>query len=130
MHKKLITYSVTALLTAFALITLFLSTSVIFNLFDIRAREGHYVPFVVWANWASSLLYLAASVGLATQKKWASLPLWAAAIILALAFIGLLIHAATGGLYETKTIAAMACRICLTLALAWASHYKIAPSKV
>ena len=58
------------LILLFALLTLFLSGSVIFDLFGIRAKEGNYVLLVVWANFISSLLYLVAAYGLVVQKKW------------------------------------------------------------
>ena len=48
--KKIILYLVAAMLIAFGLLTLFLSSSVIFDLFDIRSKEGNYVLFVVWSN--------------------------------------------------------------------------------
>ena len=56
--KKVILYLVVAVLTGFGLLTIFLSTSVIFDLFDVRAKEGNYVLFVVWSNFISSFLYL------------------------------------------------------------------------
>jgi hypothetical protein len=45
--KKTLLYTLPILLTGFGLLTLFLSTSVIFDLFGIRAKEGNYVLFVV-----------------------------------------------------------------------------------
>ena len=38
------------ILTLFALITLFMSSSVIFDLFGIREKEGNYVLFIVITN--------------------------------------------------------------------------------
>ena len=45
--KKSYTYVATLILAGFGLLTLFLSTSVIFDLFGIRAKEGNYVLFIV-----------------------------------------------------------------------------------
>ena len=39
--KNVIDYVVVAILTGFGLLTIFLSTSVIFDLFDVRAKEGN-----------------------------------------------------------------------------------------
>ena len=61
--KKVLPYFLATILGAFGLLTLFLSTSVIFDLFGIRAKEGNYVLFVVWANFISSVLYLVAPTG-------------------------------------------------------------------
>jgi hypothetical protein len=107
---------VAVLLSAFALLTLFLSGSVIFDLFGIRAKEGNYVLLVVWANCISSLLYLVAAYGLVMQKKWPYKILIISVAILSAALAGLFIHIDQGGLYETKTIGAMIFRISITLA--------------
>jgi len=49
------------ILIAFAMLTLFLSSSVIFDWLGIRAKKGNYVLLVVWANFISSVLYLFAA---------------------------------------------------------------------
>lgn len=121
--KKTLQYLITIVLAGFGLLTLFLSTSVIFDLFGIRAKEGNYVPLVVWANFISSILYLVAAYGLLKMKKW---PVWLlviSAVILVAAFIGLKIHISKGGLYEVKTVNAMIFRIGLTVLLAVASYF-------
>ena len=103
------------ILIAFGLLTLFLSSSVIFDLFGIREKEGNYVPFIVWANFISSILYLIAAVAWIKKMKVTSILLGISTAILALGFIGLLIHVNAGGLHETKTIGAMVFRTVLTL---------------
>lgn len=113
----------TGLLLLFALLTLLLSSSVIFDWLGIRAKEGNYVPFVVWANFISSLLYLTAAYGLLKIKKWSIWLLAISAVILVAAFIGLKIHISEGGLYEAKTVNAMIFRIGLTILLAVASFF-------
>ena len=122
MKQKILKITATVLLL-FALLTLFLSSSVIFDLFGIREKEGNYVPLVVWANFISSILYLVAAYGLLKMKKW---PVWLlviSAVILVAAFIGLKIHISEGGLYEAKTVNAMIFRIGLTILLAVASYF-------
>ncbi len=116
--KKTASIILTVLLVVFALLTLFLSGSVIFDLFGIRAKEGNYVLLVVWANFISSLLYLAAAYGLVKLKRWPYKILIVAVAVLSIAFAGLLIHISRGGLHETKTIGAMVFRICVTLVFA------------
>ncbi|MEB2785347.1 hypothetical protein [Algoriphagus persicinus] len=122
--KKIFTYFPIVLLIAFALLTLFLSSSVLFDWFGIREKEGNYVLFVVWVNFISSILYLAAAYGFLKQKKLTFTILSLSAIILIMALIGLFIHINSGGLYETKTIGAMIFRIIVTLAFALLSYSK------
>lgn len=128
--KKTLPYSVSILLAGFGLLTLFLSTSVIFDLFDIRAKEGNYVLFVVWSNFISSILYLFAAYGFIKSKKWTTLYLGISSLILVAAFIGLKIHANSGGLYEAKTISAMIFRISVTLVFAIIAYFTITKKKI
>ena len=123
--KKYIPYLLATILTGFALLTLFLSTSVIFDLFGIRAKEGNYVLFVVWANFFSSLIYLVAAYGFVKSKKWTVTLLGISTVILLAAFIGLNIHANSGGIYETKTMGAMIFRTAVTLAFAAMAYFTI-----
>ena len=116
--KKYVLYTSAVILAAFGLLTLFLSTSVIFDLFGIREKEGNYVLFVVWSNFISSILYLFAAYGFTKNKKWTATLLGISTLILIGAFIGLKSHINSGGIYETKTIGAMIFRISVTLVFA------------
>lgn len=113
MNKAILKIS-SIVLALFALITLFMSSSVIFDLFGIREKEGNYVLFVVISNFIAGFLYLSAAYGLLFQKKWTTSILLFTTIILIASFIGLLIHSYIGGLYEQKTIKAMLLRISIT----------------
>ncbi|SMD46018.1 hypothetical protein SAMN00777080_4694 [Aquiflexum balticum DSM 16537] len=123
--KKFSLYLVIAVLTGFGLLTLFLSSSVIFDLFEIREKEGNYVLFVVWANFLSSFLYLIAVYGIMTSKTWTYKTLAVSILILTVAFIGLLFHIQSGGIYETKTLGAMVFRIVMTFAFALFAYFTI-----
>lgn len=123
--KKALPYLLASILAAFGLLTLFLSTSVIFDLFGVRAKEGNYVLFVVWANFVSSLLYLFAAYGFIESKKWTAPLLGISVIVLLLAFVGLFIHINAGGIYETKTIGAMAFRTTVTLVFSLLAYFTI-----
>lgn len=126
--ENILRYIIITILTAFALLTIFLSSSVIFDWFGIRAREGNYVLFIVWANFVSSILYLFAVYGLIKLKKWSYQLLGSSVILLSIALIGLFFHINTGGLYETKTIGAMFFRTSLTLVFTIATYFIIKKS--
>jgi hypothetical protein len=121
--KNILKYILVAVLVAFGLLTLFLSTSVIFDLFGIRAKEGNYVLLVVWSNFLASLSYLAAGAGIVKAQKWATTVLAIATMILFAGFVGLMLHINGGGLYETKTIGAMIFRIVMTLIFTLSAYY-------
>ena len=123
--KKSLIYVASAILAGFGLLTLFLSTSVIFDLFGIRAKEGNYVLFVVWSNFISSIIYLIAAYGFVKSKKWTISLLGLSTIILIIAFVGLKIHANSGGLYETQTVGAMIFRISVTLVFTIIAYFTL-----
>ncbi|MDP2453530.1 MULTISPECIES: hypothetical protein [unclassified Kaistella] len=109
------------ILVLFGAVTVFMSSSVLFDWFGIRAKEGNYVPGIVWANFVCGILYLVAAYGIFRNQIWARFPLTIALIILILAYIGLFIHINNGGLYETKTVGAMAFRIGVTALFLYAT---------
>lgn len=127
--KKHLPNLIAIIIAAFALLTLFLSSSVIFDFFGIREMEGNYVLFVVWANFISSILYLFAAYGFIKAKKWTTQVLGFSAFILVIAFIGLIIHINSGELYESKTIAAMIFRITLTFIFTILAYFMITKKK-
>jgi hypothetical protein len=102
-------------LLAFGLLTLFLSTSVILDLFGIREKEGNYVLFVVWSNFIASILYLFSAYGFIKLKSWTKLMLGAASLVLIVAFISLEVYISNGGIHEPKTVYAMIFRSALTV---------------
>lgn len=123
--KKILPYLLASVLAAFGMLTLFLSSSVIFDLFGVRAKEGNYVLLVVWANFISSIAYIIAAYGFIENKKWTAPLLGICSLVLIIAFLGLLFHINTGGIYETKTIGAMIFRITVTLVFVALAYFTI-----
>ena len=123
--KKLLSLLVAGILTVFGLITLFLSSSVLFDWFGIRAKEGNYVLFVVITNFIASILYIFAAYGFYKSKIFTAKLLYISVTILVAAFAGLFVHIHSGGIYETKTIGAMIFRITLTCLFAIAAFFLI-----
>ena len=124
--KKILPYLIALPLAAFGLLTLFLSTSIIFDWFGIRAKEGNYVLFVVWANFICSLLYLFAAYGFIKAKKWTFLLLGLATIVLISSFVIFKIYIYSGGIYETKTVGALIFRTIITLIFVVIAYFTIA----
>lgn len=117
-------------LAAFGLISLFMTTSVIFDLFGIRAKEGNYVPFIVYTNFFCSFIYLFAAYGFFVKNKYAPGSLFIASVVLILAYAGLVLHINGGGKYETKTVTAMLSRIGITILYAGIAWYYITRTKL
>ncbi len=125
MMKKNIRFIAAFLLAAFALLTLFLSSSIILDLFGIRDKEGDFVLTIVWANFISSIMYLFAAYGFMKGKKETFKLLGVVVLILICAFIAFGIHIYNDGIYMTKTIGAMIFRIVVTLIFAFVAYFTI-----
>lgn len=113
--KKNVRIVAAIFLMVFGLLTLFLSSSILFDWFGLRAKEGDYVQFIVVTNFTCSFLYLAAAYRLFIKKAWVYQLLWIALILLVIGIVGLMVHIYSGNLYETKTVGAMIFRIVLTI---------------
>jgi hypothetical protein len=108
-------YILATVLLLFGLLTVTLTTSVLFDWFGLRAREGNYVMSIVVANLIAGVLYLIAAVGVIKGSTWMAKPLLVAIAVLVLGQILFFVHVVNGGLYETKTVGAMIFRIALTV---------------
>ncbi len=113
----------------FALLTLFMTISVIFDLFGIRAAEGNYVPVVLWANFVCGFLYLGASWLVMKNDKRSFMLLLVAVVLLVLTFGALGMHIIRGNAYEIKTVFAMIFRISLSVLFTILVYYTIIKHK-
>lgn len=109
---------IAGILIIFALVTIFMSSSVLFDWFGIRANQGHYVPFVVKSNLTAGFLYLVAAYGFLNSKKWASWAMLSIALLLFYALALFYLHMHSGGPYETRTLGVLIFRILFTLVFA------------
>ena len=116
--NKIFKYVIAIVLIVFALATIFISSSVLFDWFGIRAKQGNYVPFIVKTNLTSGVLYLIAVYGFINSKKWAFWAMLSVALLLFYAFTLFFIHMHSGGPYENQTIGIMIFRISFTLVFA------------
>lgn len=101
----------------FGLVTVKEGGTVLFGPEEARRAVGAYVPFVLWFNFLAGFAYVAAGVGLWARRRWAALLsfLVAAGTVATYAAFG--VHVALGGAFETRTVAAMALRTVLWLAI-------------
>jgi hypothetical protein len=126
MRKTILRYLLLAGILVFGLITVFLSASLLFDLFDVRERQGIFVPFIVIANLIAGILYLLAAWYFFKSKPLALKLLFSALMVLFVAFAILLIYIDLGGIYQSKTITAMMFRMALNLAFLLGAAYFIA----
>lgn len=112
-------------LVVFGCISVFMTTSIIFDLFGIREMEGNFVYPIIYANLFCGLLYLYSAYAIWNYQKTAIYALSIALVVLIVSFVWFLIYIQSGGIHEVKTIKAMSFRTIITfIVLIFA--YKIA----
>ena len=130
MGNRNITTTLSAIILAlFALLTLFLSSSIIFDWFDIRQKQGDFILFIVWANFIASIVYFIAVYGFIKRKKWTFWILLSALLVLVIAFIFLQYYIQNGGIYKSQTVMAMLFRMAVTSLFALIAYFKLIREK-
>ena len=106
----------------FGLMTLKEGGTVLFGAEAARTAAGAYVPFVVWFNFLAGFAYVTAGLALWWRQGWAAALALGIALATALVFAAFGIYVMNGGADEMRTVAAMALRTTVWLAigaLAW-----------
>ena len=106
----------------FGLMTLKEGSAVLLGGEAARATAGAYVPFVLWFNFLAGFAYVAAGLALWWRQGWAVGLALGIALATALVFVAFGVYVMNGGAYEMRTVAAMALRTTVWLAigaLAW-----------
>ena len=114
--------SASVLAVLFGLMTVKEGAAVLFGTEAVRTAAGAYVPWVLWFNFLAGFAYVAAGLGLWWRQGWAAGLALGIALATALVFAAFGVHVLNGGAYETRTMAAMALRTTVWLAigaLAW-----------
>ena len=124
MNNKALKISGT-ILGLLGILSLFISTCVIFGLFGMREREGDSAFFIVYINFLSSFAYLFSSYGFFTKNKWTTKVLFATLAILLASYIGLICYIQAGNEIKLLLIIVMLIRVSLTIIFAGISWYYI-----
>jgi hypothetical protein len=114
MRKIVLRFSAVFMLL-FGLISLFMSISFMFNLFELRNPQEHYPFFILFVGFICSIIYLFAAYGFFKEERRTTIALFVAASILILSFMALLLHIMFGGLYEVITIRSLILRTFITI---------------
>ncbi|MDF1606876.1 hypothetical protein PZ897_01665 [Hoeflea sp. YIM 152468] len=110
---------------AFGLLTIISGGNALFGREAAREAVGNAVPFVVWFNFAAGLVYIIAGIGLLFRRRWG---LWTSVAIVAataLVFGAFAVHVLQGGLYDMRTVGAMALRTGVWLIIAIVARWAL-----
>lgn len=122
-------WAISLVAVAFGLLTIKEGGTVLFGDSAARLAAGNYVPFVLWFNFLAGFAYVIAGIGLWLQKNFA---VWlAAGIAAASLFMFILLggYIYNGGVYELRTVIAMALRSTVWLVIATVAWRGLMPVK-
>jgi len=113
----------------FGLMTLQSGGMVLFGPAAAQRAAGEVVPFVLWFNFLSGIVYVAAGIGLWRMARWGFHV--SAGLVLAIALVcaAFGIHVAGGGAFEARTLYALAFRLAVWIAIAAGACYVYACSR-
>jgi len=123
--NRVVKYLSVLFLILFGGLTVFLTSSVLFDLFGIREKEGNFVEFIVWINLISGLLFLWSAYSFWREKKETTALLLGNLALLIVGMIRLYCHIKSGGLYKMETVKGMLFRIVATTILALVSYFLV-----
>lgn len=117
-RNKLYRNLIAVILIAFGLLSIFMSSAVLFDWFGMQAKQGNYIPFIVKTNLTAGFLYLIAAYAFIKRQQWAFWVLLSTALLLIYTSALFYVRIHTGGLYESHTVIAMVFRVIFTLVFA------------
>lgn len=128
--KKSIKIITVMFLLLFGGLTVFLTSSVLLDMFGIREKEGNFIPFIVWINLASGIGYIAGAGGLIKNSKWAYSLLLLNTLLLSVAIVALYFHIHAGGVYKMETVKGMVFRVVTTSLASCSTYYLINKKRI
>lgn len=115
------------LAVAFGIMTLFSGGMVLFGPHDAREAAGAVVPLVLWFNFASGFLYVAAGIGIFLAMHWGRLLAYVIAAALVVVMAAFVWHILGGDAWEMRTLGALTLRLAFWIAVA--SLARIRPAR-
>jgi hypothetical protein len=106
------------LAVVFGIMTLFSGGMVLFGPEDAKEAAGAVVPLVLWFNFASGFLYVAAGIGIYLAMPWGRALAYVIAAALAVVMAAFLWHVLGGEAWEVRTLGALTLRLAFWIAVA------------
>lgn len=110
-----------AVAIAFGALTLLSGGMVLFGPDAVRVSAGRVVPLVLWFNFLSGAIYIAAGIGILQGHRFGKMLAGVLALALAVLFAIFLASIAGGQEWEMRTMGALTLRFLFWCLAAWAS---------
>lgn len=124
------TMALAVLAVVFGIATVRAGGLVLFGGEEARRAAGAYVGFVVWFNFLAGFVYGVAGIGLWLRRRWSVALAAALAAATLVVFAAFGVHVASGGAWEPRTVAALALRSAVWVAIAAIAWRRLArPSR-
>ena len=107
----------------FGLLTIKSGGMVLFFEGEAHQAADNYVSFVLWFNFLSGFVYIAAGFGFWFGKSWARGLAVVIALATLLAFVAFGIYVLMGGSYEMRTVMAMSLRSMVWITIAAVAYF-------
>jgi len=107
----------------FGLATLQSGGLVLFGPVEAQNAAGAVVPFVLWFNFLSGFVYVAAGIGLWRMKRWGFQLSAALVLAIVVLFVMFAVHVAGDGAFEPRTLYALIFRLAVWSAIAAGACY-------
>lgn len=129
-QRSIAVWFIALVAVGFGIMTLKGGGTVLFGDEAARTAAGNYLPWLLWFNFLSGFVYIAAGVGLWLRRRWARWLSVALVVAIAIAFASFGLHIYSGGAYEQRTVVAMSTRLLVWLVIAAISVMSIGRSRL
>lgn len=109
--KNWLTRIVAGVAMVFGVLTILSGGRALFGGAVAQAAAGDAVPFVLWFNLLSGFVYVLAGMGIAMERRWATILAIALTVAIAAVFAAFGLHVLQGGAFEMRTAGAMTLRL-------------------
>lgn len=126
--RGLSVWAISVIAVVFGLLTIKEGGAVVAGNEAALTAAGNYIPFVVWFNFVAGFAYVAAGVGLWTQRRWAVGLAIAIAVATAMVSAALGFMILSGTAFEQRTVFAMGLRTVVWVVIAAVTWRRQTPS--
>lgn len=125
-EKRNLPLTIAALVAvAFGALSIHSAGVVLFGPPSAQRSAGAYAEFVVWFNFLSGFAYMLAGYAVWNMRRWGVWLAFLIVVAIAVISVAFAMHIASGAVYETRTVVALAFRFSVWLAISSMAYVTI-----